>query len=426
MNAKTRLLALFVLCLISVETVNGAVRIKDITDVEGVRSNQLYGLGLVIGLNGTGARQQSLATRQLAIDMLRKMDTTTKIARQNLQDNVFTSNSISAVMVTTELTAFARPGSRLDVVVSVLDTASSLRGGTLLLAPLKGVDGEVYAVAQGPISLGGVNLQQIPQFGALRNHPTTGRIANGAIVERSALGTISENGRVRLLLRSPDFATAENIAERINQSAASLIGISNVTRIDRRTGRIQLASAQVPQPTNTATLRAKATKQIARTLDAGTIEIRVPPNRSDNVVKLISEIGRLEVEPDHPARVVINERTGTVIVGRDVRITAVAIAHGNLVIKPVEPEPPPQPGPAARALLGIDPAARQPQRFGVNPSALFGGTPEGDKLNVIEKTYTVADLARALNTLGVTPRDLIAIFQALKESGALHAELLIM
>ena len=415
----TRLAITFCLAMFALgANLDGAVRIKDLSSIKGARNNQLYGVGLVVGLDGTGARFQSLATQQMAIDMLRKMNVTSKINLQNLQDNVFRSNSISMVMVTAELTPFAREGSRLDVTVSVMDTATNLRGGTLLLTPLKAVDGETYAVAQGPITLGGVDLSVIGGIRGQRNHPTSGRVNNGAIVEQEALGEIVDRGRIHLLLKSPDYTTAEKIAKRINEQHAK--GLQSAA-----------ASSKVRAVTYQRTRRATASSPIAFTVDAGTISIYVPETYRYRVAQLVGEIGQLEVTPDNLARVVINERTGTVIVGSNVKINSVAIAHGSLVIKPEDPPPaPPGPGPAAQQLLGAQ-AAAAPQAG--NPFAGFqdtflqpGELPAGDKLNVIDKTFTVADLAQSLNALGVTPRDLISIFQALKEAGALHAELIIM
>ena len=367
------------------------VRIKDITDVDGARSNQLFGTGLVVGLNGTGGRK--LATQQMAIDMLRKMDLTTKLARQSPLDNVFSSTSVSMVWVTTELPPFARKGSRLDVVVSVLDDASSLQGGTLVLSPLKGVDGEVYAVAQGQLTIGGFNVRSTGT-GGQQNHPTVARLQGGAIIEREALGKIDQGGMVRLLLREADYSTAKSIVKAINQ-------------------KYPLAATAV---------------------DEGTVQVRIPLTCSRNLPEFISEIGQLNATPDTPARVVINERTGTVIVGHQVRISSVAIAHGNLVIKPnvtLAPSPgadgfPPLPGaPPPLGRLGDDVddilEALKPRELSrpIHPESPVS-------IHNFEQTFTVAELARVLNALGVSPRDLIAIFQALKRSGAMHAELIVM
>ncbi|MEK6257864.1 MAG: flagellar basal body P-ring protein FlgI [Planctomycetota bacterium] len=367
------------------------VRIKDITSVEGARANQLKGLGLVVGLNGTGAR--TLSTQQMAIDMLRKMDVTTKIARQSLLDNVFKSTSIAAVMVTTEIPPFARKGSRLDVVVSVIDDAISLEGGTLLLTPLEGADREVYAVAQGQVTIGGFNVRTTAT-GAQKNHPTVARLQGGAIVEREALGQIDQGGIVRFLLREPDYSTAKTIVMAINQKYPAS----------------------------------------AKAVDEGTIQARIPLTFARDLPEFVNEIGQLRVMPDTPARVIINERTGTVIVGHQVRISSVAIAHGNLVIKPnvtLTPAPDadgstPLPGapPPRRDASGdeIDDilSALKPRELPRGPQSVVPLT-----LNNVDQTFTVAELARILNALGVSPRDLIAIFQALKASGAMHAELVV-
>ncbi len=371
------------------------VRIKDITMVEGARGNQLYGTGLVFGLNGTGAK--SLSTQQMAIDLLRKLEMTTKLQRQTQFDNVFKSTSISQVMVTTEIPAFSRKGSRLDVVVSMMDDGTSLEGGTLLLTPLRGADGEVYAVAQGNISIGGFRVRNNTPGGQL-NHPTNSRIPAGAIVEREALGEIDQGGVVRLLLRDADSSTASIIAQAIN---------------------VRFPDSAV-------------------SVDPGTVQVQIPARYRRAVPEFASDLGQIKIMPDAPARVVINERTGTVIVGHKVRISSVAIAHGSLVIKPnVAAAPAPAPG-------GLMPLQGDPSAL---PDPLMPRDGQKDKIDEIlealrprpvqvpnsqgpaallevEQTFTVAELARVLNALGVSPRDLIAIFQALKESGAMHAELI--
>ncbi|MBS0203080.1 MAG: flagellar basal body P-ring protein FlgI [Planctomycetes bacterium] len=367
------------------------VRIKDITMVEGARSNQLYGVGLVFGLNGTGAK--SLATQQMAIDLLRKLEITTKLQRQTQLDNVFKSTSISQVMVTTEIAPFSRKGSRLDVVVSMVDDGTSLEGGTLLMTPLRGADGTVYAVAQGNISIGGFNVRTNAAGGQM-NHPTNARIPAGAIVEQEALGEINQGGVIRLLLREADESTAAVILKAVN--------------------------ARFPDS--------------AITVDPGTIQIRIPTKYHRSISDFSSEIGQIKVMPDAPARVVINERTGTVIVGHNVRISSVAIAHGSLVIKP-NVAPAPAPG-GLTPLTGdptlsdaVPPAPGNPDRIDEILEALrprpvqIPGAQGPAALLEVEQTFTVAELARVLNALGVSPRDLIAIFQALKESGAMHAEL---
>ena len=337
-----------------------AVRVKDVVTIEGARSNPIYGMGLVVGLNQTGAA--SAATQQVAVDLMRKLGVSSKIARELLLDNVFQSNSISTVIVTTELTPFAREGSRLDVVVSAFDDASSLQGGTLLMTPLQGADGEVYAVAQGSVSLGGLD---IPSSAATPVHPTTGRVAGGAIVERSELGILVRRGQIRLLLQQADFSAARQIATKINALY----------------------------------------RGAAQPVDPGTVAIAVPEPFTNNAVPFVEIIGLLQINPDPPRRIVINERTGTVIVGSHVQIEPVAIAHGNLTIQPNFPVAP-----------------IQPNFSPVPPIGTIGGT--APPLWI--PAATVADLAGALNALGATPADLIAIFQALKAAGALHAQLVVL
>jgi len=386
LNPDVRRVLLTVVAVLTLcANVRAEVRVKDITMIEGARSNPLYGLGLVIGLNGTGA--SSLATQQMAIDLLRKLETTTKLQRQTQLDNVYKSTSISMVMVTTEIPPFSRSGSRLDVVVSMFDDGTSLEGGTLLLTPLRGADGEVYAVAQGNISIGGFRVRSTA--GGQVNHPTNGRIPQGAIVEREALGEIDRGGVLRLLLRDADPSTATQIVQGIN------------TRFP----------------------------DCAVAIDPGTIQARIPNRYQRAASEFASEIGQIKVLPDTRARVIINERTGTVVVGHNVRISSVAIAHGSLVIKPNL-----APAPGVAALPGAPPplpgsnrmesADRIDELLEALKPAPTTPAPQGPAtLMEVEQTFTVADLARVLNALGVSPRDLIAIFQALERSGAMHAEL---
>jgi flagellar P-ring protein precursor FlgI len=369
-----RRLAVLTIWLVSLSachcTALAGVRIKDITDFEGARNNQLYGFGLVVGLDGTGSR--SLFTQQVAVDMLKKLSVVGKIFQDLPSDNVLRSGNISAVMITTEIGPYARAGSRLDITVSTLDDASSLQGGTLILTPLRGADGEVYAVAQGPISVGGF------AFGGRaasvqKNHPTVGRIPGGATVEHEARGEILCQGRLRLLLKEADYESASAIGFVIN--------------------------SQYPGT--------------ALVLDAGTVQVALPKSGLANPVAFANEIGLLEVTPDSTARVVINERTGTIVAGEQVKISTVAIAHGNLaIVKSEEPEVS-QPNPFANG------------RTVVVPRTKVGVTEQAGALRVVDRTITVGSLARALNALGVSPRDLISIFQALKGAGALHAELII-
>jgi flagellar P-ring protein precursor FlgI len=369
-----RFAALCLLTMIAAPAVGSLeeVRIKDLTDFEGARNNQLYGFGLVVGLDSTGSR--SLFTQQVAVDMLQKINVNSTIFSQLPSDNVIRSTNISAVMVTAEIGPFARPGSRIDVTVSSLDDARSLQGGTLILTPLKGPDGEVYAVAQGPLSVGGFAYSGASGSGVQKNHPTVGRIASGAIVEKEARGEVICNGCLRLLVRDPDFNTSRLIAKAINERFPGT----------------------------------------ALSVDGGAVQVKLPPERCTNPMSFVSELGLLTVSPDVPARVVINERTGTVVAGEKVTISTTAVAHGNLSIVTVE-----------------EPQVSQPEAFGggrtvVVPRSNVGVTESRNRLVVVPRALTVGDLARALNALGVTPRDLISIFQSLKQAGALHAELVIM
>jgi flagellar P-ring protein FlgI len=362
---------------------SGGVRIKDITDLQGARINQLVGLGLVIGLDSTGGK--SLFTQQFAVDMLQRWNVTAKTISEIRGDSVYKSGNISVVMVTADLGPFNRKGSKLDVLVSVLDDASSLQGGTLIFTPLKGADNSVYAVAQGPISVGGFSFGASgggtgPAAGggsgaaAQKNHPTVGRIAGGATIECEARGQIVRHGQIRLMLREPDPVTARAIAKVINQ------------RYD----------------------------DIAITVDAGTVQVFVPEEQAPKFVSFIGDLGLLEVKPDITARVVINERTGTIVAGEQVKIGTVALTHGNLAI-----------------VTSNTPIVSQPNPFGRGKTVVVqqpsvGVTEQKGSLHVIDKAVTVAELARALNALGATPRDLIIIFQALKQAGALHADLVVM
>jgi flagellar P-ring protein precursor FlgI len=357
--------------------VRAEARIKDITDLEGAQTNQLVGFGLVVGLDNTGGRSQF--TQKVAVDMLRRFNLSSRIASSDRAENVYRAGTASAVMVTAELGPFARRGSRIDVTVSIVDDATSLQGGTLLLTPLKGADSVIYAVAQGSVSVGGFVFSvpsgsNQPLASAQKNHPSVGRIPAGAIVEQEARGNILCDGQIRLLLRQPDFVTAYNVALVIN----------------------------------------KRFPGTAFTLDAGSVQVVVPlAFLPANVVGFVGELGLLEVTTDVTARVVINERTGTIVAGEDVRVSTVAVAHANLAIT-----------------SALEPVVSQPAPFSggrttVVPQPVVGVQEQTGTLRVIERTVTVAELARALNALGVLPRDLIAIFQALKQAGALHAELVV-
>jgi flagellar P-ring protein precursor FlgI len=347
-----------------------AARVKDITAIEGIRANQLYGFGLVFGLAGTGSGSDFAA--QIVQNMLEKL----RVGRGLPEVD---AANVAAVIVTAELPPFARQGSAIDVTVSALDEATSLRGGTLVLTPLVGADGNVYAVAQGAVSVGGF------AFGGAaatvqQGHPTVGRIPNGATVEREVETTFLQDGVVTLCLMQPDFATATRISAAVDAST-----------------------------------RARAT-----VLDAGTVRLTFPRTLSaDESMQLISDVQMLEVMPDAPAVVVINERTGTVVAGQNVSISLVAISHGNLTVVTQELPEVVQPLPLAAGTTETVPRTA----LSIIESPLPG---QQSGLTVINRGATVSDVARALNLLGASPRDIISIFQAMKEAGALHAELRVM
>lgn len=347
------------------------VRIRDLIEIEGVRNNQLVGLGLVTGLNGTGGK--SPITRQLAMNLIQRfglrVDPETRGRLRT--DTTEKTDNMSVVTVTADLPAFARNGQTIDVLVSAFDDAKNLAGGQLIMTSLKAVDGEVYAVASGAISTGGFAFSG-DAGGAQKNHPTTGRIPNGATIEKETCTPIGQNGVVRMLLRLSDFETARRIAAAIN---------------------IEHATA-------------------ARAVDATTVEIKVPEHYVDDIPGFIGLIGNLKVIPDRPARVVINERTGTVIIGENVRLARVLITHANLSITTAESPEVSQPNPFSQGQTTVVPRTQ------------MNVIEEKSFVNEIDRQATVGDLAKALNALGVTPRDLSSIFQQLKESGSLHAELL--
>jgi flagellar P-ring protein precursor FlgI len=364
-------IAFVVVVVLLASPASAQVRIKDITEVAGARSNQLFGFGLVVGLDQTGSR--STFTQQIAVDMLQRMGTTTQIFSQLPAESVLRSTSISAVMVTADIGPFARKGSRLDVTVSALDDARSLQGGTLVFTPLRGADGAVYALAQGPLSIGGFSVTAGGGTGVQKNHLNVGRIPGGGIVEKEAPGDLVPGGKATLLLKEPDFNTARLIAKTINEKFPNT----------------------------------------AAACDPGAVLICPPADPCRSPTQFLAEVGLLEVRPDVPARVVINERTGTVVAGENVSISTTAVSHGNLYI-------------GVSLGLGVS----QPPPFSggqtvVVPQRTVAAAEQPARMIVVPKSTTVAEVARALNALGVTPRDLIAIFQAIKQAGALHAELII-
>jgi flagellar P-ring protein precursor FlgI len=360
-----------VFCILILSGVGRCERIKDIVDIQGIRGNPLTGIGLVIGLADTG--DSTLPSRQMMTNILR--DAGIILSPSNL-----TGGNIAVVMVTAELGPFAREGSRIDVDVSAIGDAKSLQGGMLLPTPLEGLDGQVYAVAQGGVSIGGwVAAGQ--QASVTKNHQTVGRIPNGAIVEKEELanfiGYIEGQRFITLNLRNSDFSTAERISKAINQTYPD--------------------SAIV--------------------VDAGTIKVKVPSGISQTAIAaFIDNITMANVVVDVPAVVVINERTGTIVVGENVGISAVAISQGSLVVKIKETARVSQP-----AAPFSDAGTTK-----VIPESMVDIEEKNAYLIPVSRSVTVSELAKVLNAIGATPTDLIAIFNALKKAGALQAKLVIM
>lgn len=363
---------LLILCvLISVSSIAHAARLKDLANIQGVRNNQLVGFGLAIGLAGTGDTATNVFfSIQAMVNMLKKLGITVPAA----QINQLQFKNIATVMATAELPAFAQPGDRIDVSVSSIGNAKSLQGGTLLMTPLKGTDGETYAIAQGALSIGGFSIQGQAQ-GVQKNHLLVGRIANGATVERNLPNQFNIKDHIKLSLKTMDFTTASRIARGINRLMKDVY---------------------------------------ASPLDGRIIKVKVPPFYKDNTSAFITKIENMEVQPDTIARVIIDERTGTIVMGENVRLSTVAVAHGNLFVQIKEEPLVDQPAPLAGGETAIVPRTRVSVEEGE------------DRLLVVPRGIGIGDVVNALNSIGVTPRDLIAILQAIKASGALHAELQLM
>jgi flagellar P-ring protein precursor FlgI len=340
-----------------------AERIKDISSFEGVRDNQLIGYGLVVGLDGTGDKGK--AAVQSIVNMLERMGLT-------LDPNEINSKNIASVIITATLPPFAKPGIKVDALISTIGDANSLQGGTLLLSPVKGPDGKVYGLAQGPVSIGGFSAGG-EAASIQKNHLAAGKVPEGVTIEREAEFTLGNGSDIRLFLHKSDFATANEIAHKINTEFHG---------------------------------------KYAFAVDSSSVQVVVPPQYEGNIVGLISSIDILNVKVDMPAKVVINERTGTIVIGYNVTISPVAIAHGSLAI-----------------VIEEEPVVSQPLPFAprgaetvVVPRTGVSANEEDARLMQVAG-ITLGEVVRALNALGVTPRDLISILQALKTSGALNAEL---
>lgn len=375
-NRKTKITKLAAIALSAVlfftatSAVNAASRIKDIVDFEGVRDNLLIGYGLVVGLNNTG---DTLANGHFTKQSLQAM-----LNRLGVKptDDGLDSQNVAAVMVTANLPPFARQGSRIDVTVSALGDSSNLLGGTLLVTPLLGADGEVYAVSQGQVAVGGFQTQGDAET-VTKGVPTSGRIANGGIVEREVAYDLAGMTNVKLTLRNPDFTTARRVSQAIN----AFLGT---------------AAAAASDPT--------------------TIQLKVPTSYTNNVVNLLTDIEQLRVEPDQLARVVIDEQTGTIVMGENVRISTVAIAQGSLTIRITETQQVSQPGPFAE--VGTTTT--------VDRTNIEVDEGEERQLTVLQPGVSLQELVNGLNALGIGPRDMITILQAIKTAGALQAEIEVM
>jgi len=346
-----------------------AERVKDLADIEGVRGNALLGYGLVVGLDASGdSSNSSPYTINSITAMLERLGVNVRASIGNMKPK-----NIAAVMVTADLPPYARAGQQLDITVSSIGDAKSLRGGTLLITPLLGGDGEVYAIAQGGISTGSFSVQGKAAT-QTKNHPTVGRIPNGARIEKPApVALASDADHITLTLHTADFTTAKHMQDAIN---------------------------------------ARMGKGIARALDAGSVQVWNP---TGNAVELVAEVEQIELTTDHPAVVVVDERTGTIVMGHDVSIDTVAVAHGNINVSVTEAQQVSQPNAFA---AGGQTAAADRTSLQVSEDEA--------KLVMLPRQVSLADLVGALNAVGATPSDLIAVLQAIKAAGALHADLRIM
>jgi flagellar P-ring protein precursor FlgI len=343
-----------------------AARLKDLVDIEGVRENQLVGYGLVVGLAGKGDTQQTVFSNQSLTNLLERMGVA-------VSPTAIRVKNTAAVMVTATLPAFAQPGQRIDTTVAAIGDAGTLQGGILILTSLRGADGQVYAVAQGPVVTGGFVAGRGGASQAV-NHPTVGRAPNGATVERPA-PSVAPKSIVRLQLRQSDSTTSTRIVAAINQ---------------------KFAAKDAPA---------------AHAENSGLVSVSIPAPFASRTTEFLSELENLTVEADRPARVVVNERTGTIVLGKDVRVAPVAILHGNLNVE------------IQTSLEVSQPAPLSQGSTQVVPQTTVGAKEEKARSIVLKQGATVEELCRALAAIGSTPRDIIAILQSLRSAGALEAEI---
>jgi flagellar P-ring protein FlgI len=362
-----RFALILILCLVHVSASAG-VRIKDISSLQGVRENQLVGYGLVVGLLNSGdTLRNAQFTEQALQSMLDRMGI-------NVRGSNLRTRNVAAVLVTAELPPFITPGARIDVTVSSLGDATSLLGGTLILTSLAGIDGQTYAIAQGQVAVSGFSA--VGQAESItQNVPTTGRIANGALIERSVPGDLQETGPLVLELKNPDFNTATRVVDAINAYAMERYGMRVAAEKDQR-------SVSLAKPTRVATAR------------------------------FMAEIGELVVQPDTPARVVIDARSGTVVIGQDVQISTVGVTYGNLTVRITETPQVSQPAPFSRG------------RTVVVPRTEIDAEQQGGTIAIV-RGANLRTLVAGLNQIGLKPTGIIAILQAIKTAGALQADLVV-
>jgi flagellar P-ring protein precursor FlgI len=362
-----RALAALLVCLLA-GGATAATRIKDIVSVQGVRANQLVGYGLVLGLNGTGdSLRNSTFTEQSIQSMLDRMGINVRNARPR-------TRNVAAVIVTAELPAFIGKGSRIDVTVSSLGDATSLAGGSLVLTPLYGADNQIYAVAQGPLAVSGFASTGKAET-LTQGVPTSGRIPNGAMIEREGPGQFADERVLVLELRNPDFKTAVRVADAINAYSRHRFGF-----------------------------------RVAREDDLRKVTLVKPA--SIGAARFIAEVGELLVQPDAPARVVVDERTGTIVIGSDVQISTVAVAHGNLTVRVTESQRVSQPLPFSKG------------ETVVSPETMVTADETGGHMAIVKGT-NLHTLVSGLNRVGLKPTGIIAILQAIKSAGALQADLVV-
>lgn len=359
---------LAVCCVLSAASFAHASRLKDVSNFVGVRNNQLIGYGLVVGLDGSGDSTSSDVMKRSLGEALSKMGVGADPTR-------FQVKNVASVMVTAVLPPFAKNGSAIDILVSSIGDAKSLKGGTLLMTPLHGANQEVYAVGQGPVSVGGFEAEGAGGTSVQKNHQTVGKISNGAIVEKEVDFGLAGRTELELALNQPDFTTAVRVADTINERVGS---------------------------------------KVANAPDSGSVKIRIPKGYSNKIATLIAELEILEIQPDVAARVVVNERTGTVVMGEHVRVSTVAVAHGNLSIQIDQTYQVSQPNALSKGETVVTPE-----------TDITVGEEKDRKLVLVPEGVTIGDVVRALNAIGVTPRDLISVLQAIKAAGALQGELVL-